>query len=174
MSECLAHLDGRSGVIPGRNASTEPVGACKRCGAFACVGHGQRDPSGPEFVCVLCDVTLLSTSAAVGISGESLTDESAAVVAGMTARQSLEVIRPVGSVQEFLERRPAYPIAWLYREINDLRIEIIHGLPPDLARALSPEVEALLVTGLTLTLRLEMDPRVLPPGIAILKERLWG
>lgn len=50
-------------VFPGHG--TDPLGVCRRCHVMCCGGHAMRDPRVPEWVCCLCDLNLLATSAAV-------------------------------------------------------------------------------------------------------------
>jgi hypothetical protein len=60
-AECFAHSVGTK-KIPGRSI-VDPLGACQVCGSFACGQHGDRQPSYPRFVCVLCVPALLTVSA---------------------------------------------------------------------------------------------------------------
>ena len=98
--------------IPGLSATNSPHANCWRCQTMVCVGHGQRDPSRPRFMCVLCDPPLLAASAAVN---QGASKPLARKFASDWGSSDSDVL--VNSLQEFLERRPRYQ-GWLDQEVG--------------------------------------------------------
>jgi uncharacterized protein YfdQ (DUF2303 family) len=60
---CLVCLvTGKSVRSPLGNLN-EPLGCCKSCHSLVCGHHGQRNPGGPDFLCVLCVPSLAASTA---------------------------------------------------------------------------------------------------------------
>lgn len=60
-ASCYLCAEGGRPTLPGKRAG-DAVGACKLCGVLACLGHGQRDPGQPAFVCGICLANLLAAA----------------------------------------------------------------------------------------------------------------
>lgn len=106
-------------TIPDTEAG-DAVGACKVCGVLACQGHAVRDATYPRWICVLCDLTLL-TVAAILQSGDE--DAQQAALRGVS-EEVVRSARAIGSARQYFQRRAEGSWSWLPKAADDYR-----GLP---------------------------------------------
>jgi hypothetical protein len=62
-ASCYLCQKGGYTTLPGTSVG-DAVGACKLCGVLACLGHGQRDPGQPAYLCGICLANLLAAASA--------------------------------------------------------------------------------------------------------------
>lgn len=115
-AHCWACLTGVASVPIRSGTVGDPLGSCRNCQAFACHGHGHRDPTIPEFICVECDPSLLAASAGAQLRPDN--PAQAPLVAGYRPPQILIpggvtivflVEWIVRGPEDFFRRRPGYP-----------------------------------------------------------------
>ena len=109
----------------------DAVGVCKLCNVLACQGHAVRDANYPRWICVLCDLTLL-TVAAVLQSG----DESAQrAVLSDVSEEMIRAARSIRSARQYFRNRPRDSWGWIQDAAEGYR-----GLPASaLDGELAPE-----------------------------------
>jgi len=62
-ASCYLCAKGGHSTLPNTSVG-DAVGACKLCGVLACLGHGQRDPGQPAYLCGICLANLLAAASA--------------------------------------------------------------------------------------------------------------
>lgn len=157
MAECY-----RCEVVLSRTG--DGVGVCQECSALACRYDGERDLSGGDFVCGMCDSSRLSVSAGLPPAGPS-----GGGIGGVRVRGPLSptggdggaaaAIYPSGS--DFEQRRPtiaeqSHEHRAIFRDrIHDLIRRLRESVADDRATALaSVEAEELDPGGVFATARL--------------------
>jgi len=119
MSDCYCCKTSSKQLPSGVGIAGTPLAACKRCGSFSCGCHGHRDASVPEFVCVLCDPSLL-TSSALQLDDSSAAPSIITTIGIRTVWRYPEF--PFDSLEDFIARRPLYG-AKLHRSMRNARID---------------------------------------------------
>jgi hypothetical protein len=152
--------------IPGLSSTNSPHATCWRCQVMTCVGHGQRDPNRPRFVCVLCDPQLLAASASVNQGASKPLARRFAADWGSADGDLL-----VKTIEDFLVRRPKYQ-GWLEQEVAS-------RLDPDRRRTNSTvtgslwsgtndEAERLFLAAVAIVIRLEVPNQFLSVPMRLL------
>lgn len=116
-AECLwCHLGSKSIANPIGDASSNPLGCCHRCQAFACGNHAQYDYTLHQYVCFQCDVNGIIKSA------DELNDSDQTELSiGTAFKVKVEVSAghpPFSSFEDLKDRRPGYK-DWL-KEISSI------------------------------------------------------
>ena len=152
--------------IPGLSCTNLPHGSCWRCQIMVCVGHGQRDPIRPRFICVLCDPGLLAASAAVNQGASKPLAQTLAADWGSADGELL-----ARSFQDFLARRPKYQ-DWLDDEVETRLRDPRHRLSSSTSGALwygvNDEAERLFIAAVTIVVRLEIPNQFLSVPMRLL------
>jgi hypothetical protein len=83
--------------------ANEPVGCCKICHVLACGLHGTRVKSGPTFVCVECQPSLLTASAATLVTNMDNTIQYLKSLIESIPKEWL-----YKSLEDFIKKNPDY------------------------------------------------------------------
>lgn len=171
MSDCLPHLHGCK-EIPNVSPS-DPIAACKECGALACNQHGQRDSSKPAFICIECDPTLLVKSAMSGTQSEPGDDGGGGRPVPESSSGDADVpLQTFITVDEFLSQRPAYERSWFGTGMDEIR-----WLRDQAAMIVGGDEDRtdLILAAVALALLLEIPQTQLPPEIrSLVPQRAVG
>lgn len=142
---------------------SEPLGVCRRCHVMCCGRHALRDPRVPEWVCCLCDINLLVTSAAIADR-----DRPAPILSRQLGRSFLLRQILFGSLAAYLAARPGFPDLHQTFEYDAASVkEAISSIPFNregtaLWNELTPDGQLLLAAAIQLAILLEVSNRDLP------------
>jgi len=114
-------------TIPNTDAG-DALGVCQICNVLACQGHGGRDANYPRWICVLCDLTLL-TVAGVLQSGDEGAQRAAL---SDVSEEVIRAARSIRSARQYFRNRPRDSWGWIQSAAEEYR-----GLP---ASALDSEL----------------------------------
>ncbi len=108
-ADCQACLKGvPTRANPKEGNRNDPMGTCYNCHSLACPYHGHRDGTVPEFICVECDPSLLSASAASTMRTMTTRVPPILLIAASTYHlfQAPPERWRVDSLEQFVQRRP--------------------------------------------------------------------
>src|SRR6185369_2552992 len=114
-------------TIPNTDAG-DALGVCQICNVLACQGHAVRDANYPRWICVLCDLTLL-TVAGVLQSGDEGAQRAAL---SNVSEEVIRAARSIRSARQYFRNRPRDSWGWIQSAAEEYR-----GLP---ASALDSEL----------------------------------
>jgi len=106
-------------TIPNTDAG-DAVGVCQICNVLACQGHAVRDANYPRWICVLCDLTLL-TVAGVLQSGDEGAQRAAL---SDVSEEVIRAARSIRSARQYFRNRPRDSWGWIQGAAEEYR-----GLP---------------------------------------------
>jgi hypothetical protein len=106
-------------TIPNTDAG-DALGVCQLCNVLACRGHAVRDANYPRWICVLCDLTLL-TVAAVLQSGDEGAQRAAL---SDVSEEVIRTARSIRSARHYFRNRPRDSWGWIEQAAEEYR-----GLP---------------------------------------------
>lgn len=106
-------------TIPGTDAG-DALGVCKLCNVLACQGHAIRDANYPRWICVLCDLTLLTVAAVLQSGDEDL--QGAALID--VSEETIRAARSIRSARQYFRNRPRDSWGWIQDAAEEYR-----GLP---------------------------------------------
>ena len=139
----------------------DALGVCKLCNVLACQGHAVRDANYPRWICVLCDLTLL-TVAAVLQSG----DESAQrAVLGDVSEEMIRAARSIRSARQYFRNRPRDSWVWIQdaaEESGGLPASALDGELARTWRAMSDDGQEMIRCALAIVDKLDLpDPELI-------------
>jgi len=172
---CETNVGQLSGGI---GQADQPLGCCNSCHSFACGLHAHRDRNVPEYICVLCDPSLLAASAVVLDGAQDVSPAFQRIVyRADLGPYSLEM-RRFADFNDFLQRRPNYPRS-LFDEIRDLqkrlytqkerREEMLHALS-----RLSLEAQHLFLAAGLILFRFEVPQEQIDEDLLPVRNLLLG
>jgi hypothetical protein len=141
-------------TIPNTQAG-EAVGVCKVCSVLACRGHGVRDANYPRWICVLCDLTVL-TVAAVLQSGDEGAQQAAL---RDVSEEVIRTARSIRSARQYFEGRPMDSWSWIADaagEYRQLPLSALDGATSRMWRGLTGDGQEMMRCALAIVDRLEV------------------
>lgn len=126
-----------------KSVITRPLGVCKECHCATCYGHGIRDRRSARWVCIACDLDLLSRDVVLS-NYESYTDytyEHSPKTSGLTSVYK--------NLDSFLFHRPA----WKEYESRFVRMQknneiMCEYIPEEIWQAQSEDIQLKLAAAL--------------------------
>ncbi|HEX4525002.1 MAG TPA: hypothetical protein VH704_15880 [Casimicrobiaceae bacterium] len=116
-------------TIPGTDAG-DALGVCKLCNVLACQGHAIRDANYPRWICVLCDLTLLTVAAVLQSGDEDL--QGAALID--VSEETIRAARSIRSARQYFRNRPRDSWGWIQDAAEEYRALPASALDGELSR----------------------------------------
>lgn len=105
-ANCYACLVTNQTLQQPKGSLNEAIGCCRNCNSLICGHHGHRDPNVPEFICVLCDPSLLVASA---VTLGAPNNKKLANLKNLYHSQDIpKELWIINSLEDFERRRPNY------------------------------------------------------------------